>query len=36
MRLKNNEAPHWVENEMSSMRVDKLDPNNSIFIFYEV
>ena len=29
-----NEAPHLVE--MSSMRVDKSDPNNSISIFYEV
>ena len=34
MRWKNNESPHCVE--MSSMRVDKSDPNNSIFIFYEV
>ena len=27
-----NEAPHLVE--MSSMRVDKSDPNNSIFILF--
>ena len=32
MRWTNNEAPRWVE--INSMRLDKLNPKNSNFIFY--